>query len=54
MYSFADINECTKGTHTCDKQNGYCVNSEGSFTCSCNVGYTGNGFLCTGWTNWID
>ena len=28
-----------------------CTNTEGSFTCTCKSGYTGNGQLCTGMTD---
>ena len=34
-----DIDEC-KDTDVCP-ENSYCVNSEGTFNCSCNVGYSG-------------
>ena len=37
-----DIDECTAGTHTCDA-NAACTNTDGSFTCACNSGYTGAG-----------
>ena len=37
-----DDDECIDGTHTCDA-NGACTNTEGSFTCECNAGYTGDG-----------
>ena len=37
-----DIDECTAGTHTCDA-NAACTNTDGSFTCACNEGYTGDG-----------
>ncbi len=33
---FADINECTNGTHRCEQ---ICRNTPGSYTCSCNAGY---------------
>ena len=42
-----DIDECTLATHNCDT-NADCLNNPGSFTCSCNVGYTGDGITCTG------
>ena len=42
-----DLNECTSGTHNCDS-NAACTNTAGSFTCACNVGYTGPGTSCTG------
>ena len=34
-------------TTTCDV-NAYCSNTEGSYHCSCNRGYSGNGTSCTG------
>ncbi|MBU1218553.1 hypothetical protein KKF34_04020 [Myxococcota bacterium] len=41
----SDINECTEGTHTCDT-NASCINNTGSFTCTCNPGYSGDGYTC--------
>ena len=42
-----DINECTKGLHTCEHN---CNNNVGSYTCSCDDGYDldENGRTCTG------
>ena len=42
-----DINECLRNTHSCH-DNATCTNTEGSFYCTCNVGYSGNGTFCTG------
>ena len=42
-----DIDECTVGTANCDS-NATCTDTEGSFTCTCNAGYTGDGTSCTG------
>ena len=45
---FPDINECASPeTNDCDP-NAECSNAEGSYTCSCNEGYTGDGRNCTG------
>ena len=41
----ADIDECTRDTDRCHA-NANCHNTEGSYTCSCNSGYTGDGFSC--------
>ncbi|CAH1782205.1 unnamed protein product, partial [Owenia fusiformis] len=41
-----DNDECAQGsTNNCDS-NAMCMNTEGSFSCNCNPGYTGNGTLC--------
>ena len=34
--------------NNCDKENGLCINTNGSYHCSCNMGYSGNGINCTG------
>ena len=41
-----DIDECSIST-PCDT-NAQCSNTPGSYICSCNVGFTGNGTHCTG------
>ena len=41
-----DINECEVGMNDCDS-NATCTDVAGSFTCTCNQGYTGNGTTCT-------
>ena len=35
------------GTSMCH-ENADCSNTEGSFTCTCHIGYQGNGFMCEG------
>ena len=47
MPSILDIDECTAGKHNCD-QNADCQDNDGSFTCTCNGGYTGDGVTCAG------
>ena len=42
-----DINECTNGQHTCNLQ-ATCTNTDGSYTCTCIDGYTGDGDICFG------
>ena len=44
---FIDINECDAKTHQCHKD-AYCNNTKGSYNCTCNVGYDGNGTYCEG------
>ncbi|VDM82592.1 unnamed protein product, partial [Strongylus vulgaris] len=41
-----DLNECERGDHTCDHY-AVCHNTDGSFTCECRPGYTGDGHHCT-------
>ncbi|KAI2668383.1 Nephronectin [Labeo rohita] len=40
-----DKDECLTGNHRCSHQ-ASCVNTEGSYTCKCEKGYTGDGFRC--------
>ena len=40
----SDINEC-EGVNECDV-NSECENTDGSYTCTCNPGYTGTGRIC--------
>ena len=47
FYVGSDINECSTKNGSCSS-NATCVNTPGSYLCSCNVGFTGNGFICTG------
>ncbi|XP_078374751.1 uncharacterized protein LOC144658233 isoform X1 [Oculina patagonica] len=44
-----DINECITGDHDCHL-NGNCSNTAGSFNCTCQPGYIGDGRLCS--ENW--
>ena len=45
--SLTDIDECDTGMNDCDV-NASCTNTIGSFDCMCNIGYSGDGFNCTG------
>ena len=42
-----DINECERDDLNNCHEIANCTNTEGSFTCSCNPGYTGDGVTCT-------
>ena len=42
-----DINECSTNNGGCSS-NALCTNTQGSFSCACNSGYSGNGFTCNG------
>ena len=41
-----DINEC-EGENDCD-ENAKCFNTDGSYTCTCQQGFIGNGKNCSG------
>ena len=42
----ADVDEC--GNFDLCHINGMCLNTPGSYMCSCKDGYSGNGFFCEG------
>ena len=41
------MDECTDMTDNCN-DNATCTNAEGSFMCTCNAGYNGDGVMCVG------
>ena len=45
-----DIDECIGGLHSC-AETATCLNSDGSYKCECNAGYSGNGSTCNGYFN---
>jgi len=48
LFTFAthiDIDECNAGTDNC-AEGATCMDTDGSFTCTCNAGYTGDGVNC--------
>ena len=47
LLMFLDIDECSNGSHDCDV-NANCTNTNGSYSCTCEEGYTGKGESCQG------
>ena len=41
-----DIDECSLGTDMCHS-NATCTDTDGSYTCSCKTGFSGDGFNCS-------
>ena len=50
ILSISDIDECTRNRNPCD-ENADCLNNDGSFSCVCKKGFTGNGTDCLGKVN---
>ena len=47
-----DIDECASGSNDCD-ENADCTNTDGSYTCSCQPGFSGDGITCNGLSPFI-
>ncbi len=47
VYFPIDIDECSASVPVCDV-NANCQNSDGSYSCSCKAGFTGDGKTCAG------
>ena len=45
-YCFSDIDECIDGSNDC-ADNATCSDTEGSYECTCDPGFTGDGVNCT-------
>ena len=47
---FLDTDECSASPSVCDSDNGVCMNSAGSYNCSCNPGYelSNDNITCNG------
>ena len=45
MCMSTDINECISGSAECH-DNATCSNSDGSYECPCNTGFSGDGINC--------
>ena len=52
IFLFLDINECPTGANATYTDNCHpdatCTDNDGSYSCMCNDGFTGDGFNCTG------
>ena len=48
LFTNADIDECVLGEHQCDNDTSTCVNTNGNYTCNCNIGFTGGDRECEG------
>ena len=46
IWNHADIDECSGGNHTCDRDRATCTNTIGSYKCACKDGYDGDGEAC--------
>ena len=52
LMCITDVNECSIGQHNCHT-NARCVDTAGSYTCECSLGYTGDGISqCSGNYGW--
>ena len=43
----SDVDECITNMDNCAPQ-ATCADNEGSFSCTCNHGYAGDGMICDG------
>ncbi len=48
FHSISDIEECDDNLDNCAEDNAECTNTIGSFTCTCDPGYSGDGTECMG------
>ena len=47
VFVYSDVDECTSSSPVCDV-NAMCQNTHGSFSCTCKIGYYGDGKTCKG------
>ena len=47
LYFPVDFDECSSSIRVCDV-NANCTNTRGSYVCSCQAGFTGDGKTCAG------
>ena len=48
MIQILDVDECANASTNDCSANATCENTVGSFVCTCNPGFAGNGKICTG------
>jgi hypothetical protein len=48
IFSISDIDECSEATSNDCDLNATCINTNASYNCTCNIGFTGNGKECSG------
>lgn len=47
-YLVLDLDECNEILLNGCSQDAFCNNTVGSYTCTCNIGYAGDGLYCSG------
>lgn len=52
LCALLDIDECSMDTDNCN-ESAICTDTPGSFDCTCNTGYTGDGVYCEGVYNTV-
>ena len=45
LHIITDVDECSAGTDNCAAE-ATCTDTDGSYTCTCNTGYDGDGTNC--------
>ena len=45
FYFSLDVDECERGIDDCHAS-ATCTNTYGNYSCSCNIGFSGDGFYC--------
>jgi len=51
LFFMSDFDECSLESSPCD-ENADCTNTDGSYSCTCKQGFTGNGSICEGVRTW--